>query len=132
MGILGGGVPPLLQILTLFQTKNVIFHTRFQTRQTSKIHNCFQTWPLERNYVTLNYRVKQKILQIHVELACFSFFLTHLELTETINTFIHSRISLENHPDSRPKWAKTLPDGADHTYKGVSGQSLWFVKSLTS
>ena len=54
LGILGGAVPPLLQILTLFQIKNVIFHTRFQTRQTSKIHNCFQTWPLERNYVTLN------------------------------------------------------------------------------
>ena len=40
MGILGGGVPPDLQILTLLKTKNVIFHTRFLT------------WPL-RNYVII-------------------------------------------------------------------------------
>ena len=32
---------PVLQILILFQTKNVIFHIRFQT------------WPLGRNYVVV-------------------------------------------------------------------------------
>ena len=31
LGILGGGCRPDLQMLTLFQTKNVIFATRFQT-----------------------------------------------------------------------------------------------------
>ena len=30
LGILGGVCRPVLQILTLFQTKNAIFHTRFQ------------------------------------------------------------------------------------------------------
>ena len=29
--------------------------------------------------------------------------------TERINTFIHSRSLLENQPDSRPKWAKSIP-----------------------
>ena len=39
---------PVLQILTLLQTKKcrVDIHTRFQT--TSKIHTRFQTWPLGR------------------------------------------------------------------------------------
>ena len=32
LGVGGSGVSrPILQILTLFRTKNVIFHTRFQT-----------------------------------------------------------------------------------------------------
>ena len=36
---------------------------------------------------------------------------------DTINTFMHPRSSFENHvPDSKPKWAKTLPDGVAHTY----------------
>ena len=52
-----------------FRPKNVIFHTRFLT------------WPLSRNYVIITkLESKQKILQIHFELAYFSFFLTHLEL----------------------------------------------------
>ena len=32
LGILRVGVPHVLQILSQFQTKNVIFHARFQTR----------------------------------------------------------------------------------------------------
>ena len=38
----------ILQILTLFQTKKCNF-----PHQTSKIHTCFQTWPLGRNYVII-------------------------------------------------------------------------------
>ena len=41
---------PVLQILALFQTKNVISHPPFSD-QTSKIHIRFQTWPLGRNYI---------------------------------------------------------------------------------
>ena len=36
-------------------------------------------------------------------------FLTYLFGIETIKTFIHSRSSLKNQPDSRPKWPKFLP-----------------------
>ena len=43
---------PVLQILTLFQTKNCNFPHPFSD-QTSKIHTCFQTWPLSRNYFTI-------------------------------------------------------------------------------
>ena len=55
-------------------------------------------------------------------------FLSYLFGIETIKTFIHSRSSLQTIPDFRPKWArklhpfsdqtgaKTLPDGAAHTY----------------
>ena len=35
---------------------------------------------------------------------------------ETINTFIHSVVPSKTIPDSRPKWAKSLPDGTSHTY----------------
>ena len=36
-------------------------------------------------------------------------FRSYLLGIERINTFIHSRSSLENQPDSRPKWAKSIP-----------------------
>ena len=52
---------------------------------------------------------KQKILQLHFEFAYFSFFLSYSFGIETINTFIHFRSSLENHTDSRPKWANCIP-----------------------
>ena len=52
LGILGGGVLPVLQILTWFQTKKCIFPHPFSD-QTSKIHTRFQTWPLGRNYVII-------------------------------------------------------------------------------
>ena len=44
LGILGGGVAPgSPKAWPDFRPKNVIFHTRFQTRP-SKIRTCFQTW----------------------------------------------------------------------------------------
>ena len=68
---------------------------------------------------------KQKIIQIHFEFAYFSFFLTHLELKQ-ISSYTPA-VPSKTIPDSRPKWAKsipflyqngakTLPDGAAHTY----------------
>ena len=41
---------PVLQILTIFRTKQCNFPGPFSD-QTSKIHTCFRTWPLGRNYV---------------------------------------------------------------------------------
>ena len=43
---------PVLQILTLFQTKKCHFPHPF-SHQTSKIHTRFQAWPLGRNYVMI-------------------------------------------------------------------------------
>ena len=50
--ILVGVCRPVLQILTLFQTKKCNFPHPFSD-QTSKIHTRFQTWPLDRNYVII-------------------------------------------------------------------------------
>ena len=43
---------PVLQILTLFQTKKCYFPHPFSDL-ASKIHTRFQTWPLGRNYVII-------------------------------------------------------------------------------
>ena len=51
MRILGGSVPLVLQILTLFQTKKCHFSHPF-SYLASKIHTHFKTWPL-RNYVII-------------------------------------------------------------------------------
>ena len=59
-----------LQILTLFQTKKCNFPHPFSDLA------CWQ----KLYYHYLDYSGNKKILQIHFELACFSFFLTHLEL----------------------------------------------------
>ena len=78
-----------------FRPKNVIYHTRFLT------------WPLGRNYVIITkLERKQKILQIHFELAYFSFFLTYSFGIETIKTLIHARSSLENHTRFQTKMGK--------------------------
>ena len=45
---------------------------------------------------------------IHFEFTYFSFFLTHLEL-KTINTFVHSRGSLENHTGFQTKTERRKP-----------------------
>ena len=42
----------VFQILTLFHTKKCNLPDPFSD-QTSKIHTCFQTWPLGRNYVVI-------------------------------------------------------------------------------
>ena len=67
LGVLGGVCSPVLQILTLFQTKfiNVIIYTRFQT------------WPLKSIPV---FRSGLRPLKIHFKFAYFSFFLGHSEL----------------------------------------------------
>ena len=40
---------------------------------------------------------------------CIFLFLSYSFGIETINTFVHSRSSLKNHTDSRPKWTKCIP-----------------------
>ena len=59
--------------------KNVIFHTRFQTR------------PLKRNHVTITLirTATKRFLTIHFQFAYFAFFLTHLHLiTAEVNKLL--------------------------------------------
>ena len=91
-----------------FRPKNVAFHTRFQTKP-QKIHTRFQTWPLGRNCAIITkISDKQKNssnpFRIHIFL-----FLSYSFGIATINTFIHSLVPSKTIPDSRPKWAKSIP-----------------------
>ena len=111
MGILGGGVAAcFLKSSPNFRPKNVIFHTRFQTRPLKSMpvfrpglligtNYVIITWPLER---------KQKIIQIHFEFACF-LFLSYSFGNEMLNTFTHSVVPSKTIPDARPKMAKCIP-----------------------
>ena len=56
---------PILQILTIFQTKKCRYLNRLQT------------WPIRNTVVTTYIRTAAKI---YFEFAYFSFFLNHLEL----------------------------------------------------
>ena len=93
-----GACHTVLQILTLFQTKICHFSHPFSDL-ASKIHNRFQTWPL-RNYVI--------ITQIRTPTKKISFFLIYLKLKQWIRSYITVGSS-KPVPDSRPKWAKTIP-----------------------
>ena len=85
---------PVLQILTLFQTKNVIFQTRFQD------------WPLGRNYVFIIYTRTQTKNSLNSFRMRIFLFLSYSLGIETINTFINSPISLENHTRFQTKMGK--------------------------
>ena len=82
---------PVLQIMTLFQTKKCHFPKPEFSEQTSKIHTVFRPGLYAKIMSSLLRleRKQKKLLQIHFDFACFS-----------INTFINSRSSLE----------KTIPD----------------------
>ena len=106
---------PILQILTLFQTKKCHFSHPFSDL-VSKTHTHSQTWPL-RIMSSLRRLEQQQNWNLHISLSFFPFEI------ETKNTFVHSRSSFEtiHVPDSRfqmrkfhtrlfgPKRRKSLP-----------------------
>ena len=92
---------PVLQILTLFQTKKCNFPHPFSD-QTSEIHTRFQTCPLGRNYVIITYSSNP------FRIGTFLF----LSYSFGIETMIHSYTPVvppKTILDSRPKWAKCIP-----------------------
>ena len=110
-----GVCSPFLQILTLFSTKKCDFPHLFSDLAFRQ----------KLFYRYLDEKANKKILQIHFEflfLPC-----THLEIIETITTFIHSHSSLENHTRFQTKMGKVYtrlqtktaqkphPRGAAHT-----------------
>ena len=106
---------PILQILTLFQTKKCHFSHPFSDL-VSKTHTHSQTWP-SRIVSSLLRLEQQQNWNSHISLSFFSFEI------ETKNTVVHSRSSFEtiHVPDSRfqmrkfytrlfgPKRRKSLP-----------------------
>ena len=126
LGILRVGVPPVLQILSQFQTKNVIFHTRFQTRPLTSIPVLRPHLWAEIMLSLLRLEREQKHYSNPFRIGIF-FFLSYSFGIEAINRFRHSCSSLENHIRFQTKMGqeyvrfqtktaqKTLPDGAAHT-----------------
>ena len=94
LGILGGGVPPGSSNPDPISDQKKILHTCFQTRPKLA----------EIMLSLLRLEHKKKILQIHFE--CAYFFLSHSFGIETINAFIHSYSSLENHTWFQTKMGK--------------------------
>ena len=85
---------PILQILTRFQTKNVIFHTRLKTWPKAEIMSSL-----------LRLECKQKNSSNPFRIYIF-FFLSYSFGIETIKTFIQSRSSLKNHTRFQTKMGK--------------------------
>ena len=110
---------------TLCTCSDFVANSYLFSDQTSTIHTRFQTWPLCRNYIIIT-RVLTKQF-FNPFRICIALFLSYSFGIETINTFIHSHSSLENHtqfqtkmgkvyPFSDQNGTKTLPSGVAHTY----------------
>ena len=114
---------PVLQILTLFQTKKCYFPHPFSV-QTSKNPHPFSDLACRKK---LCQEGKRKNSTNPLRIRTF-LFLSYSFGIETINTFIHSRRSLENHTRFQTnmsksytrfqtkKAQKSYADGAAHTY----------------
>ena len=98
-------MPAVLQMLTLFRTKKCHFHVRFQTwplKSTPILRSGL--WEIISSLLRLE-QPQKRFLKIHFELEYFSLFITHLDY-ETINTFVHSCSSFENHTQFQTKMSK--------------------------
>ena len=97
MGILGGGVAAcFLKSSPNFRPKNVIFHTRFQTRPLKSMPVFRPGLLIGTNYVIITWPLehKQKIIQIHFRMFSLSFLLIWKWNAKYIHTLCSS---LENH-----------------------------------
>ena len=104
-GCLGKGVLPKRSKPALFKTKIAHFHTCFQTRPLKSIP-LFHSWPLSRLMSSLlKLQCKQKNSSNPFRIRMF-LFLSYSFGIKTINTFIHSRSSLENHTRFQTKMGK--------------------------
>ena len=116
LGILGRGGRPILQILTLFQTKKCYFSHPFSDLAFKKL--C-------RHYLDYSSNKKYFLKSIWIRIFLF---LSYSFGTETVNTFVHSRSALENHTRFQTKMGKECirfetktaqkPFGVAHRYVG--------------
>ena len=99
----------VLQILTLyFRPKNVIFHTRFETSPLKSVP-VFRPGLQEIMSPLLWLEQQRKrfdILRINMRIQNGFLLLSYSFGIETINTFMHSRSSLENHTRFQNKLGK--------------------------
>ena len=98
---------PVLQILSQFQTKNVIFHTRFQTRPLKSIPVFRADLWADIMLSLLRLERKQKHYSNPFRIRIF-FFLSYSFGIEAINRFRHSVVPSKTISDSRPKWARSM------------------------
>ena len=106
LGILGGGVPPgSPNPDTDFRPKNVIFHTRFQTRPLKSIPVFRPCYWAEIMLSLLRLERKQENSSNPFRIRIFSFLFYSFGI-ETINMFIHSRSSLKNYTRFQTKMGK--------------------------
>ena len=91
----GGGPPGSPNPVPISDRKKSFFHTRFQT------------WPLGRNYVIITYiRAQTKKISSNAFRIRLFLFLSNSFGLGTINTFIRSCSSLENHTRFQTKMGK--------------------------
>ena len=67
---------------------------------------------------------QKRLLKIHFEFAYFSFFLTHFGI-ETINKFVHSHTSLENHTRFQTKMSKVYTPLRPKRCTGSENTTVW-------
>ena len=144
LGILGGGqCHPVLQILTQFQTKNAIFHTRFSTRSLTFTTVFTPGLWAEIVLSLLGLEWKQKNSSKPFQIRIFLSLSYSFGLKKKIRSYIPELLS-KTILDSRLKWAKCIPvfrpkrrknptrwDGT-YLYKGVPptrDQNMWFFFS---
>ena len=106
LGILCWGVPPgSPNPASISDKKNVIFHTRIQTKPPKSIPVFTPGLSAETILSLLRLERKQKNSSNPFRIRIF-LFLSYSFGIETINTFIHSRSSLENHTRFQTKMGK--------------------------
>ena len=103
LGILGGVCRPVLQILTLAISDHKCHFPHPFSNQTCKIHTRFQTWPLSSLLIRLERKQKNSSNPFRIRIFLF---LSYSLGIETINTFIHSHSSRENHTRFQTKQGK--------------------------
>ena len=125
---------PVLQILTLFRPKTVIFYSRFQTRPLKS--KPFFRPGLQTEIMSSFFRLERKRTISPNAYPIRKFLLRSYSFgVETINKFIHPRSSIENHTRFQVKMGKeytrfqtrkdkkTLHFWAVHVYMAYIGES---------
>ena len=113
LGVLGAGARPVLQILTLFQTKkNVIFHTGTGAR--GLLSTLVFSAGLCEIVLIITYKrtPTKRFLKLHFDFPYYTLFLIHLELKGQIS----SNIPPYPIPHQNGQQAETAPFGKAHTY----------------
>ena len=115
---------PVLQIVTLFQIKKCNLPPLFSD-QASRNHTCFQTWPLCYHYFDQSAKQKKffkAISNSHVSISFLLIWNWNYKYVYRLPYFPRKPYPTPDqngqieYPFSNQNGAKTLPNGAGHTY----------------